>query len=174
MTPEDITVSTKQCLFSLISTFHSYQQSVVRTIENFLSKTAAFAKNYSYSNTLFISFHITTATSLCMSQWDSFNQNDLIVLLNWNWSHFTNKFSLIKVLSLFRSEARAPISVKNMHSQVNDQILLIFWFQLKLFDWDSCWKNFTVHRYIIVEILKLIVCLIKNSISFKYIQRFLL
>ena len=52
-------------------------------------------------------------TSLClveiyqqMFQPYSFNENDLMVLFIWGWSHLMNKLSLISSLNLFVSEAR--------------------------------------------------------------------
>ena len=52
-------------------------------------------------------------TSLCLAeiyqqvfQPCSFNENDLMVLFIWGWSHLMNKLSLISSLNLFVSEAR--------------------------------------------------------------------
>ena len=41
-----------------------------------------------------------------MFQSNGFNRNDLAVLFDWGWSRLINKFSLIKSLNLFASEAR--------------------------------------------------------------------
>ena len=41
-----------------------------------------------------------------MFQSNSFKGNDLIVLINWGWSHLINKRSLVRSLNLFESEAR--------------------------------------------------------------------
>ena len=47
-------------------------------------------------------------------QSNSFNYNDLIVLLNWGWSRLMNKLSLIRSLTLFASEARISKQLKSI------------------------------------------------------------
>ena len=80
---------------------------------------------YSFSNAPFISFSISVATCLCtvelyqqMSQSNTLNGNDLVVLFNWDWLRLMNKLSLIRSLNLFASEARISKyqSIEQLHS----------------------------------------------------------
>ena len=60
-----------------------------------------------------------------MFQSNSFNGNDLMVLLNWGWSCLINKLSLMRSLNLCVSDARISNdwSLLNGYIQVDDQVL---------------------------------------------------
>ena len=54
-----------------------------------------------------------------MFQPNSFNENELMVLLNWGWSSLMNRLSLIRSLNFFVSEARISKwskSTEQLHS----------------------------------------------------------
>ena len=89
--------------------------SIIRTIEILQVMISKNYKNwyYSYSNIPFICFNISITTCLCtaefylqMYQSNSFNGNDLMILLNWGWSCLLNKFLLIRSLNFFASDTK--------------------------------------------------------------------